>query len=103
MKLTIILPAEYGVFGLKKKIMGPSSKHTRSKNIEADQQSRILQHATDWKLYPELLHKLVDNFGKPDFDLFAPKINRQLKRYVSWHPESKAMTVNAFSFTWNNN
>ena len=103
MKLAIILPAEYGVFALKKKLWVPAVNIPGQNNIEADQQSRILQHATDWKLCPGLLYKLADNFGKPDPDLFAPRINRQLKRYVSWHPESEAMTVNAFSFTWNNN
>ena len=72
-------------------------------NIEADQQSRILQDATEWKLHPELFQKIVDKFGKPDIDLFASRINRQLKSYVSWHPEPEAMAVNAFSLTWNNN
>ena len=59
-------------------------------NIEADQQFRILQDATAWKLHPELFQKVVDKFGKPDLHLFASKINRQLKSYVSWHPESDA-------------
>ena len=71
-------------------------------NIEADHQSRILQDATEWKLHPELFQKIVDKFGKPDIDLFASRINRQLKSYVSWHPEPEAMAVNAFSLTWNN-
>ena len=80
-----------------------SAAHIPSKNnIEADQQSRILPVATEWKLHPELFQKIVDKFGKPDIDLFASRINRQLKSYVSWHPEPEAMTVNAFSFSCNN-
>ena len=71
-------------------------------NIEADQQSRILQDATEWKRHPELFQKVVDKFGKPDIDLFASGIYRQLKRCVSWHPEPEAMAFNAFSLTWNN-
>ena len=70
-------------------------------NIETDQQSRILQDATEWKLHRELFQKLVDKFGKRDVDLFSSRINRKLKRYVSWHPEPETMAVNAFSLTWN--
>ena len=81
-----------------------SAAHMPGKNnIDADQQSRILQDATEWKLHPELFQKIVDKFGKPDRDLFASRINKQLKRYVSWRPEPEAMAVNVFSFTWNNN
>ena len=53
--------------------------------------------------HPELFHKTADKFGKPDIDLFASKINRQVKRYASWHPEPEAMAVNAFSLTWSSN
>ena len=104
MKLAIILllPSEYGIFALK--ITWISAAYIPGKdNIEADHQSRILQDATEWKLHPELFQKIVDKFGKPDIDLFASRINRQLKSYVSWHPEPEAMAVNAFSLTWNNN
>ena len=80
-----------------------SAAHIPGKdNIEADHQSRILQDATEWKLHPELFQKIVDKFGKPDIDLFASRINRQLKSYVSWHPEPETMAVNDFSLTWNN-
>ena len=79
-----------------------SAAHIPGKdNIQADHQSRILQDATKWKLHPELFQKIVDKFGKTDIDLFASRINRQLKSYVSWHPEPEAMAVNAFSLTWN--
>ena len=45
--------------------------------------------------------KIVENFGTPDIDLFATRINTQLD--VSWHPEPEAMAIDAFSLTWNNN
>ena len=74
-----------------------SAAHIPSKNnIEADEQSRILRDATEWKLHPELFQKIVDKFGKPDIDPFA---SRQLKGYMSWHPDPEAMQVNAFSLT----
>ena len=72
-------------------------------NIETDQKSRILQDATEWKLHSKLFQKIVIKFGKPDIDLFASRINRQLKRYVSWHPEPEGMVVNGLPLTWNNN
>ena len=72
-------------------------------NIEADKQSRILEDATEWKLYPAVFKKIVEKFGKPDIDLFPTRIDKQLDGYVSWHPEPKAMAINAFSLTWNNN
>ena len=81
-----------------------SAAHIPCKNnLEADEQSRILQDATEWKLHPELFQKIIDKFGIPHIDLFTSRINRQLKRYVSWHPEPEAMAVNAFSLNWNNN
>ena len=100
MRLAIILPAEYDIFASK--INCGFQQHTGKNNIEAGQQSR-LQDTTEWKLNPELFHKIVDKFGKPDIDLSASRINRQLKKYVPWHPEPEAMAVNAFSLTWNNN
>ena len=72
-------------------------------NIEADQQSRILQDAMKWKIHPLIFHKVFDKVGKPAIVLFTSRINRQVKRYVSWHPEWEAMIVNVISLTWNNN
>ena len=72
-------------------------------NTEADKQSRVLEDATERKLNPALFNKIVENFGKPDIDLFATRINNHLDRYVSWHPEPQAMVIIAFSLTWNNN
>ena len=77
--------------------MGLRNTHTRY--IVAYQQSRILQDATEWKLHPELFHKIFDKFGKPDIDLFV----LEPIWYVSWHPEPEAMVINAFSLTWKNN
>ena len=60
-----------------------SAAHIPGKNnIEADQQSRILQDATEWKLHPELFQKIVDKFGKPEIDLFASRIKKLSKTYL---------------------
>ena len=52
-------------------------------NIEVDKQSRILEDATEWKLYPAVFQKIVEKFGKPAIDLFATRINKLLDGYVS--------------------
>ena len=36
-----------------------------------------------------ILHKIVEKFVKPDIYLFTTRINKQLDRYVSWHPETR--------------
>ena len=63
----------------------------------------MLEDITEWKLNPALFHKIVEKFGKPDIDLFASRNNKQLDRYVFWHPEPEAIAINASSLTWNNN
>ena len=39
-------------------------------------------------------------FGGCDVDLFASRVNAQLKSYVSWRPDPGAMDVNAFTLNW---
>ena len=71
-------------------------------NKEADKQSRIVDDATEWQLNPNIFQVITKEFGKPDIDLFASRINRQLDTYVSWHPEPEAIAINAFSMIWHN-
>ena len=71
-------------------------------NIEADKQSRVIVDGTEWKLNPALFQKIVEKFGKLVIDLFATRINKQLDRYVSWHPQPQSTAINAFSLTWDN-
>ena len=37
-----------------------------------------------------------------DTDLFATRLTHQLPRYVSWHPDPKAIAADAFSLDWGN-
>ena len=41
--------------------------------------------------------------GKPEIDLFVIRMNNQLDKYVSWHPELEAMAISAFFLNWKNN
>ena len=46
---------------------------------KVDHESIILQDATEWKLHPELFHKIVDKFGKLSMEIFASRINSLVK------------------------
>ena len=41
-------------------------------------------------------------FGPFYVDMFASRINKKLGRYVSWHKDSTAWKIDAFSFSWSN-
>ena len=41
-------------------------------------------------------------FGGCDVDLFASRVNAQLKSYVSWRPGPDAMDYDAFTLIWSN-
>ena len=70
-------------FCTKKQLWVSAAQIPGTINIEANKQSRVLGDATEWKLNPALFHKIVEKFGKPDIDLFATRINKQLDRYVA--------------------
>ena len=66
-------------------------------NCLADKASRTCIDSTDWKIQPKLIKQfLVDR----DTDLFATRLTHQLPRYVSWHPDPKAIAADAFSLNW---
>ena len=70
-------------------------------NIEADQQSRLSNTSTEWSLNKHVFQDAICRLGvTPDIDLFASRINYQLKPYVSFHPDPGAIAVNAFHMSW---
>ena len=69
-------------------------------NVEADKCSRVFNDRTEWMLNRDVFEEMQRKFGKPEIDLFASRLNRQLTRYVSWHPEPEAETTDAFSLDW---
>ena len=71
-------------------------------NVEADEQSRIFHDNTEWKLERNIFLRITNNWGMPDVDLFASRLNYQIKPYVSWKPDPEAANVDAFSFAWGN-
>ena len=69
-------------------------------NVLADKESRAKRSDTEWKLNTELFDCIVTIWGTFSVDLFAPRLNYQLKPYVSWRPDPEAMAIDAFSLDW---
>ena len=69
-------------------------------NKVADEKSRKINEHSEWQLNPKLFKEITTCFYKPEVDLFASRINRQLDKYVSWSPDPEALAVDAFSISW---
>ena len=53
-----------------------------------------------WQLEHRVVQIIIVNievYDTPCRDLFASRLNKQLDRYVSWHPDPDAKAVDAFS------
>ena len=71
-------------------------------NEVADRKSRVFNDRHEWMLNKRIFTQLCSFFGTPVIDLFASKLNAQLRRYISWKPDPCAEAVDAFSITWHN-
>lgn len=40
------------------------------------------------------------HWGKSSIDLFASRLNFQLRPFISWKPDPEAFAVDAFSISW---
>ncbi len=69
-------------------------------NILADRESRTRNLDAEWKLKPKWFEYIVSQFGNPDIDLFASRVNYQMKPYVAWRPDPEALFIDAFSESW---
>ena len=73
-----------------------------SKNVEADEESRIDRREIEWKLYPVFFKAVQTKLGVCDnVDLFASRVNNQLDRYVAWQPDPGTWQIDAFFLDWN--
>ena len=69
-------------------------------NIDADHESRVFNDRTEWKLCSAVFQDIVSLWGTPAIDLFASRLNTQLRNFVSWKPDPEASYVDAFSISW---
>ena len=68
--------------------------------IEAEFESRVDRHEIEWRLDERVFQSIVRKLGGCDVDLFASRVNAQLKSYVSWRPDPDAMAVDVFTLDW---
>ena len=67
----------------------------------ADQPSRNIYVDAEWQLNPSIFSKVISTLQfYPDIDLFASRLNTQLSKYISYHPDPHAFATDAFSLSW---
>ena len=78
-----------------------SAAHLPGKcNSAADKASRVFHDQTEWKLHSNIYESITQEFGVPTIDLFASRLNFQIKPYIAWHPDPGAFAIDAFSVQW---
>lgn len=71
-------------------------------NTDADRASRYFNEDTEWSLNNDSFQKIVHSLGMPELDLFASRLNRKCKNYVSWKRDPEAYEIDAFTINWEN-
>ena len=69
-------------------------------NTEADKESRLFNDRTEWTLKREIFAQITTQWGTPEIDLFATRLNTQLPKFVSWKPDPASCFVDAFTIIW---
>ena len=70
-------------------------------NTEAERESRFSRRETEWTLQKPLFNAAIKKLCvTPDVDLFASRLNFQLKPYVAYKPDPEAHAINAFHVSW---
>ena len=67
-------------------------------NPVADEESRARNVDAEWQLRSDLFSEICTQFGTPEVDLFASRINAQLPKYVSWQPDPTAIHIESEVF-----
>ena len=69
-------------------------------NVVADRLSREFNEQVEWQLDKQVFARICNKFGMPEIDLFASRLNAQLPRFVSWHPDPDAEAIDALAYYW---
>ena len=51
---------------------------------------------TEWQLNTAVFENIIKTFGTLDLDPFASRVNKQLPKFDSWHPEPEAWVIDTF-------
>ena len=69
-------------------------------NILADKEFGENRFDVEWKLGSQLFEHIITLWGTPSVELFASRLNYQLKPFVSWRADPEAMAMDVFSLGW---
>lgn len=70
-------------------------------NILADAESRKTRRETEWALDRQIFQTAIRKIDiAPEIDLFASRLNYQLKPFVAYQPDPEAIEINAFTVCW---
>ena len=70
-------------------------------NTLANEESRKSRKETEWTLDRGIFHEAVKKLHvEPQNDLFASRLNYQLRSFVGYQPDPEAIAINAFSISW---
>lgn len=64
-----------------------SASHIPGIKNENDFESRNFKDNVELKLNSRIFHTITKIWGHPDVDMFASRLNKQVDRFVSWHPD----------------
>lgn len=69
-------------------------------NEDADYLSRIKNLDTEWELAPSAFQEILREFGEPNIDLFASRVNTKCRLFCGWGRDPEAHASNAFTVKW---
>ena len=68
-----------------------------SDNCMGDEESRVIQSSAEWQLHQGAFQLIMTTFGSCTVDLFASRLNAQLKHFVSWRPDPNTIGTDAYN------
>jgi len=73
----------------------------RKENVLADAESRKSRKETEWTLDSQIFQEAIKKMAVMSrIDLFASRLNYQIKPFVAYQPDPEAMAINAFTIAW---
>ena len=70
-------------------------------NCVADEESRVIQSTAEWQLHQPIFQQILETLGNCNIDLFATRLNAQLKQFVSWRPDPDSVGANGLQLPLN--
>ena len=64
--------------------------------LTTDRKLGVFHNNKEWSKNEVVAKPLFDQFGKPEIDLFASRLNSKCTKYASYKPDLDAYHVNVF-------